>query len=106
MVLARRIPAQVIQMSFQCIDVCGPKLTELCQPRVHLAQGLRFQPIQTSLRIDCGFNEARVPQYTQVLRDSGLIDLKPTLNLPHGLLRSREEAEDGTAVRLGENFKR
>jgi len=94
-----------VEMALEGIDVRGPEAAELRQPRIELLEGFRFQAVETALRVDGGFNETGVTQHAQVLGDGGLRHAKPALDLSHGLLRGAEEAEDGAAIRLGNDFE-
>jgi hypothetical protein len=75
-----------IEMSFESIHMSGPEPAERSQPRIDLPQWFRFQPIEASLRVHCGFHETRVSQHSQVLGHRRLRHAKLTLNLSHRLL--------------------
>lgn len=94
-----------VQMTLECIDVRGPKAAELRQPGIELLERFRFKAVETALSVNGGFNETSVAQHAQMLGDGGLGHAKPALDFSHGLLRGTEEAEDGAAVGLGNDFE-
>jgi hypothetical protein len=54
-------------MALEGIYVSIPETTELSQPDVQLLKWLRFQPVETALRIHRGFHETGLAQHSQVL---------------------------------------
>jgi hypothetical protein len=56
-----------IKVAFEGIHVSGPEPAELSQPGIHLLKWFRFQPIETALRVHCGFDETGLAQHSQVL---------------------------------------
>ena len=73
-------------MAFKRIHVRGPELTERRQPRVDFPERLRFQPVETTLRVHGRLHEAGVAQHSQVLRDGRLCHPKLTLDFADRLL--------------------
>jgi hypothetical protein len=56
-----------IEVALESIHVRGPEPTEWTQPVVQLLKGFGSQPIETALRVHCGFDETGIPQHSQVL---------------------------------------
>ncbi len=94
-----------IQMAFERVHVGGPEAAELREPGVYLLKTLRFQAVEAPLRVHRGFHEAGVAQHAQVLGYSRLGHAEAALDLSDGLLRRNQQAQDGPAIRLGNNFK-
>src|SRR4051812_6656805 len=94
-----------IEVPFERVDVGGPELTEWRQPGIHLLQWLRVQPVETALCVDRGFDETGLAQDAQVLRDGRLRHPQLTLDLADRLFGGDQEAENGAAVRLRDDFK-
>ncbi|HWF09383.1 MAG TPA: hypothetical protein VG297_13030 [Bryobacteraceae bacterium] len=56
-----------IEVALERIDVRGPEAAEWSQPRIHLLEWFRLQPVETALCVHRGFHETRVAQHSQVL---------------------------------------
>jgi hypothetical protein len=92
-------------MAFKSVDVRGPKATELGEPGVELLERSGLQPIESALCVDRRFDEAGVAKDAEMLGDSRLRHAELTLDLTDGLLGGGEEAENGAAVRLGDDLE-
>jgi hypothetical protein len=57
----------VVKVAFESIYVSGPEPTEWSQPRIDLLKWLRFQAVETALRVHRGFYETGLSQHSQVL---------------------------------------
>jgi hypothetical protein len=88
-------------MPFESIHALGPEFPEGRQPVVELLEGLRSQPVHTTLGVHRGFHETGVSQHAQVLRHRRLRHPQLTLNLPDRLFRRNQQAQDGASIRLG-----
>lgn len=87
-------------MPLERIDVRRPEAPERRQPRIDFLKWFRFEAVQTALRIDRRFDEARIAQDAQVLRDGRLRHVKTPLDFAHGLLREDQEVQDSAPVWL------
>ena len=94
-----------VEMAFESIHVSRPEPAELSQPQIHLMKWSRFQPVETSLCVYCGFYETGLAQHSQVLRHGRLRHTKLTLDVSHRLLGRDQEAQDRAAVRLRNDFE-
>ena len=94
-----------VEMTFERVDVRRPQSAKRRQPGVDLLKRLRFQAIQTPLRVDGGFDEAGLAQHPEMLRHRRLRHPKLTLDLPDRLFRGDQQAEDGPAVRLRDDLE-
>ena len=94
-----------VQVSFEGIHVGSPELTEWGEPGIDLLQRRRFQAVEPALRVNGGLNEASLAQHAQVLGDCGLRHAEAALDLAHRLLGRNKQAEDGSAVRLRDDFE-
>ena len=56
-----------VEVTFESIQVSGPKLAERSQPGIHFLKRFRFQPVETTLGIHRGFDESGFSQHSQVL---------------------------------------
>jgi len=56
-----------VEVAFESIYVSGPEPTERSQPGIDLLKWFRFQPVETALRVHCGFHETGLSQHSQVL---------------------------------------
>ena len=92
-------------MTLEGIDVRGPEAAELRQPRIELLEGFRFEAVETALRVNGGFNKTGVAEDAEMLGDGGLGHAQAALDVSDGLLGGAEEAEDGAAVGLGNDFE-
>src|SRR5579863_5908083 len=92
-------------MSFEGVDVHRPEATELFEPGVEFLERAGLQSIEATLSVDSGFDEAGVAKDAQMLGDGRLRHAELTLDLTHGLFGRGEEAEDGAAVRLGDDLE-
>ena len=72
-------------MAFESIYVSGPEPAERSQPGIQLLEWFRFQPVETALCVDCGFNKTGLSQHSQVLGHGRLRHTKLTLDLSHRL---------------------
>jgi hypothetical protein len=54
-------------VALERINVGRPEAAERIEPRIHLHQRLRPDPVHTSLGIDAGLHNARFAQYPKVL---------------------------------------
>jgi hypothetical protein len=63
-------------------------------------------PIDAPLGFDARLHKARLAQHAQVLGHRSLRHPQPTLDLADRLLRRRQQAEDGPAVRLRDDGER
>src|ERR1700733_4226944 len=82
-----------------------PEAAELRQPCVQLLKWSGLQPVETTLRIHCRFDETCIAQHSQVLGHGRLRHTKLTLDLPHRLFRRDQEAQYRAAVRLRNDLK-
>ena len=57
----------MVEVAFESIYVSGPETTERSQPGIDLLKWLRFQPVETALRVHRGFYETSLSQHSQVL---------------------------------------
>ena len=94
-----------VQMTFEGIDMGGPKAAERFQPGVELLEGFRFKTIEAALGVHGGLHETVLAEHAEVLGDGGLGHAETALDVADGLLGGHEEAEDGAAVGLGEDGK-
>ena len=94
-----------IEVPFERIDVRGPDPPERSKPGFDLLQRLRFQPVETALRVRGRFHDAGGPQHPQMLRHGRLRHPKLTLDLADRLLRREQQAQNRAAVRLGDDFE-
>ena len=101
----RAVLLHPIEVAFESVHVSGPEAAELGQPGIHFLKGPRFQPVETALCVHGGFHETGVAQHPQVLRDGRLRHAKLTLDLSHRLLGRDQQAQDGAAVGLGNDFE-
>jgi hypothetical protein len=92
-------------MPLERIDVRGPQLTERRQPRVNLTKWLGSQPIEATLCVDGGFDEAGLAQHAQVFRDGRLRHPEFFFDLSDGLFGRDEQTQDCAAVGLGNDFE-
>lgn len=92
-------------MAFEGIDMRRPETAERNEPLINLAKRFRTEPVETTLGVHGGFHEARVAEHPQVFGHGGLRHAKPALDLSHGLPGGDEEAQDGAAIRLGNDFE-
>ena len=81
-----------IEVAFESIHMSGPEPAKRSQPVIDLLKRLRFEAVDTALRIHRGFDETRVTQHAQVLRHGGLRHTKLTLDLSDGLLTRHQKA--------------
>ena len=56
-----------VKVPFERIYVSGPEPTERSQPGIEFLKWFKFQPVETALRVHCGFYETGVSQHPQVL---------------------------------------
>ena len=70
-------------MTFERIDLRGPELPERRQPGVELLEAFGFQAVEPALGVHAGFDEPRLAQHAQVLRDSRLRHAQLALDLAH-----------------------
>jgi len=94
-----------VEVAFERIDVSGPEPTERSQPGFDLLQRLRFQPVETALRVDGRFHDPGFPQHPQMLRHRRLRHPKLTLDVADRLLRREQQAQDRAPVRLRDDFE-
>lgn len=94
-----------VEMTFQSVDVSRPEPAELCQPCIQLLKRFRLQTVETPLRVDRGLHKTGLPEHAQVLGYGRLRHAQLTLDLSHRLLRRSQQAQNGAAVRLGNDFK-
>lgn len=80
-----------VEVAFESIDVSGPEAAELRQPGIELLKWLGFEPVETALRVDRGFDEAGIAQHAQVFGNGGLRHAKLALDLSHGLFGRDEQ---------------
>lgn len=92
-------------MPLEGIDVSGPELPELREPGVHLLKRLGPQLVESARPVHGGLHKTGQPQDTEMLRHGRLRHAKAALDLSHGLLGRDQQAEDGAAVRLGDDFE-
>src|SRR5262249_22466656 len=92
-----------IEMALERVDMRGPEAAEPSEPFVNFHEGLRSNAVEASLRIDARLDESGLPKHAQMFGDRGLRHSKPLLDLLHGPLRGREQAQDGPTVRLGDD---
>ena len=75
-----------VEMPFECIYVSGPEPTERSEPGIHFLKRFWLQPVETALRVHCGFHETGLAQHSQVLGHSRLRHAELVLDLSHRLL--------------------
>ena len=90
-------------MAFEGINMDGPEAPERSKPGIDLHQRLRADPIDAPLGFHARVYEAGFAQHAEVLGHRGLRHPQPALDLADRSLRRREQAEDGPAVRLGDD---
>ncbi|HSS06476.1 MAG TPA: hypothetical protein VLK83_04980 [Rhodanobacteraceae bacterium] len=90
-------------MPLEGVDVGGPEAAERSEPRVELHQRLRPNPVKTPLRINPRLDETRLAQHPQVLGNRRLRQSQALFDVAHGSLGGREQAQDGAAVRFGDD---
>jgi hypothetical protein len=95
-----------VEVPFEGVDVSGPEPAELSQPHIDLLKGFGSQPVETALRIYCGFHETGLAQHPQVLGDGRLGHAEAALDLTHRLLGCNQKAQYRAAIRLGNDFER
>ena len=87
-------------MAFERIHVRRPEAPERSKPGIDLPERLGPDPIDAPLGFDARLHEAGLAQHAEMLRHRRLTHPQPALDLADGLLRRRQQAEDGPAVRL------
>lgn len=92
-------------MAFESIHVGGPEAAELTEPGIDLLKRFGFQPVKPALRVHRGFDETGLAQHAQVLGYGRLRHTKLALDLSYRLLGREQEAQDGAAVGLGNDFE-
>jgi hypothetical protein len=65
----------------------------------------RFQAVEAALPIHRGFDEAGVKQHAQVFRHGRLRHTNLTLDFSNRLLGQAQQAQNGSPVRLSDDFK-
>ena len=93
-------------MTFERINVDGPETSERIEPGIDLHERLGPDLIDAPLRFDARLHEAGLAQHAEVLGDRGLGHPEAALDLADGLLRGRQQAEDGPAVRFRDDGER
>ena len=96
---------QGVEVPFERIDVDGPEPAERSQPGLDLLKRLGPQPVETPLCVPRGLHEAGLAQHPQVLRHGRLRHPELALDLSDRLFGRDQEAQDGAAVRLGDDFE-
>jgi hypothetical protein len=81
----RTVWIHTIKVAFESVNVRGPEATERSQPGIQLLKWLRFQPIETALRVHRGFNETGLSQHAQVLGHGWLRHTKLTFDVSNRL---------------------
>ena len=94
-----------VEMALEGVDVIGPQLTEGSQPFVDLAQAVRSDAVDASLRVDGRFDKSRFPQYAEMFRDCGLSHSQRMLDVSYGLLRNCQKSKNPSPVRLRNDLK-
>ncbi len=94
-----------VEVALESIDVHGPEAAEGIQPGIELLQGFGPETIEAALGVDGGFDKAGVAQDAEVFGDGRLGQLEATLNVADRLPGGDEQAEDGAAVGLGDDFE-
>jgi hypothetical protein len=84
--LVHAVVIHAVEVAFESIYVSEPEPAELSQPRIHLLKWFWPQPIETALRVHCGFHETGLTQHSQVLGHGRLRHTKLTLDFSHRLL--------------------
>jgi hypothetical protein len=92
-------------VALESIYVSGPEAAEWSQPGIELLQWFGPESVEPALGVYRGFHEAGIAQHAQVLGNGRLRHAKLTLDFSHGLLRRDQQAQDGAAVRLGNDFE-
>jgi len=54
-------------VAFESIQVSGPEPAEWSEPGIDLLEWFRFQPVETALSVNSGFDETGLAQDSQVL---------------------------------------
>ena len=93
-------------MTLERIHVTRPEPAKLNEPLIHFLKRFRLQPIESALGVHSGFDEACIPQHSQVLGDCRLGHAKSALDRSNRLLGRSKEAQYRAAVRLRKYFER
>lgn len=88
-------------MALERIEMDGPELPERREPCIDFHQRLRPNAVKPALRIDTRFDETRIAQHAQVLRNRGLGQIQRVLDVAHRLLGRCEQTQNGAAARFG-----
>jgi hypothetical protein len=67
-----RRSGRAIKVALERIHVRRPQASKLSKPRLDFFQWLGLDPVETPLRIDARLDEARLPQYAQMLGNQRL----------------------------------
>jgi hypothetical protein len=94
-----------VEVAFESVYVRGPEAAELREPGIDFTKRAGLEAVETALRVHRGFDEAGITQDTEVLGDGGLGHAELTLDFSYGLLGGGQEAQDGPAVRLRDDFE-
>jgi hypothetical protein len=94
-----------IEMAFKSVNVVRPEATELFEPGIEFLKRSGLEPVEATLRVDCGFDEAGVAKNAEMLGDCGLGHVELAFDLADGLLVERQEAKNRAAVGLGDDVE-
>src|SRR5579872_604600 len=92
-------------MALECVQVRRPEAAEGLDPGVQLLKRLRPEAIQPALRVHGRLHETGLSQHPQMLRDGRLRHAELALDLADRTMRREQEAQNGAAVWLGNDFK-
>jgi hypothetical protein len=90
---------------FQRIDVRGPELPELGEPGVDLLERFRPEAVEPALGVYGGLHKSGFSQDAQVLGDGWLGHSKLPLDLTDRLFGGYQQAQDGSAIRFGDDLE-
>src|SRR5215470_7573182 len=92
-------------MAFESIDVNRPETAELFEPSIEFLKGSGLEPVEATLSVDCGFDEACVAKHAEMFRDGRLGHAELALDLADRLLVESQEAENRATVGLGDDLE-
>jgi hypothetical protein len=92
-----------VEVALERIYARRPISSEWRHPRVYFLQRLRQDAIDAALCVDRRLYEARISQYTKMLRYRGLREIERRLEIADGALATGKESQDGPATWLGED---
>jgi hypothetical protein len=92
-------------VALEGVHVSGPEAAKWFQPDVEFLKRFGPEAIKPALRVYRGLNKTSVTEHAEMPGHGGLRQAELALDLSHRVLRGDEEAQDGPAVRLRQNFE-